>query len=109
MTQSTPEPQKDPLEGVPIAMTELIMDRFVGSDEEEEGAFNCVPMRFGPNAVLISFVLSKPVNHVTEDGITEIPKGSAITVVVQEYIIGDSTMDGERQEAVQLWNLRDIL
>jgi pyruvoyl-dependent arginine decarboxylase (PvlArgDC) len=100
---------EDRLAGIPLAMTELIMDRFVGNDTEENNAFNCVPMRIGDNVVAVSFILSQQVNHVTEDGITEIPAGTGLTVIVQEYIIGKGEQPVSDEDTVQLWQLKDIL
>jgi hypothetical protein len=104
---STPTPDNNPAAGVARAMLELVMDRFV-KDEDEH--FACVPMILSPKVVLVSFVLRSQVNHVTEEGITEIPPGSAISLVVQEWIVGDPSKDPEDDsDAVQAWQLKEIM
>jgi hypothetical protein len=104
---STPE---DNFIGVSRAMTELVCDRFVGV--EDDSPFNVVPMRLGQNTILLSFVLSRNLQHVTPDGITEIPAGTALTVVVQEFIEGNGSMDLSddiSERTTTLWDLRKIM
>jgi hypothetical protein len=100
----------DKFEGIPKAMTELIMDRFVG--EEGQEAFNCVPMRIGENVIAISFVLARDLVHVTPDDVTQIPAGTAITMIVQEFIIGDGSLDigsDIEERTTTLWPLKNIM
>lgn len=89
------------------AMLELLMDRWVGTGEDQnEETFACVPMRIPDNVIVVSFVLREPVTHMTDEGSTLIPANSAITLVVQEYLIGAETAT---DEATAVWPLKKIL
>jgi hypothetical protein len=94
------------------AMLELVMDRFTADDDDSEGAFNCVPMRLGNNLVLVSFIVGRPVTHITPDGMTEIPAMSGITFIVQEYLVGpteENQIVDPNDAAVPLWPLKNVL